>query len=128
MQKASWPGKNIVYAATCKLCNKKNVYIGKTITSLSQRVNSHRRQYYKLIGNDTNVNIDTLDNDNILGAHIIRKYKKTKKSDFDKIFIFDILWIDQPDNLRKHEQSLIYRLKTLYPFGLNSINSITGMQ
>ena len=44
------------------------------------------------------------------------------------IFIFDILWIDQPENLRKYEQSFINRLKTLYPFGLNNINSITGKQ
>ena len=120
--------KNIVYAATCTLCNKNNVYIGKTITSLSQRVNGHRGQFYKLIGDDIDVNIDNFDDDNVLGAHIIRKHKKTEKSDFDSIFIFDILWIDQPENLRKYEQSFINRLKTLYPFGLNNINSITGKQ
>ena len=35
---------------------------------------------------------------------------------------------DQPENLRKYEQSFINRLKILYPFGLNNINSITGNQ
>ena len=110
------------------MCNKNNVYIGKTITSLSQRVNGHRGQFYKLIGDDIDVNTDNFDDDNVLGAHIIRKHKKAEKSDFDSIFIFDILWIDQPENLRKYEQSFINRLKTLYPFGLNNINSITGKQ
>ena len=101
-------------------------YSGKTITSLlSQRVNGHRRQYYELIGDNIDVNIDPFDDDDILGAHIIRKHKKTEKSDFDNIFIFDILWIDQPKNLRKYEQSLTNKLKTLYPFGLHNINSTT---
>ena len=100
----------------------------RTITSLSQRVDGHRGQFYKLIGDNIDVNIDTFDDDNVLGAHIIRKHKKTEKSDFDSIFIFDILRIDQPENLRKHEQSFINRLKTLYPFGLNNINSIAEKQ
>ena len=100
--------KNIVYAATCTLCNKNNVYIGKTITSLSQRVNGHRGQFYKLIGDNIDVNIDNFDDDNVLGAHIIRKHKKTEKSDFDSIFIFDILWIDFCLYLTNYSIKLIY--------------------
>ena len=99
--------KNIVYAAACTLGNKNNVYTRKIITSLSQRVNGHRGQFYKLIGDNIDVNIDNFDDDNVLGAHIIRKHKKTEKSDFDNSFIFDILWIDQPENLRKRKQSFI---------------------
>ena len=35
--------KTVIYHAKCKLCKK--VYVGKTITTLSTRVNSHRSKY-----------------------------------------------------------------------------------
>ena len=80
--------KNIVYAATCKLCNKNNTYIGKSITSLSQRVNGHREQYRKLIGDNIDViNIDAFDGDNFLGAHIIRKHKIKKIRKISLLFL-----------------------------------------
>ena len=80
---------NIIYAAACKLCNKNNAYIGKSIASLSQRVNGHRGQYHKLIGDNIIdvINIDAFDGDNFLGAHIIRKHKIKKIRNIRFLFL-----------------------------------------
>lgn len=39
----------LVYAATCKLCTANSVYVRKTFTSLSQRINGHRSKYYEIL-------------------------------------------------------------------------------
>ena len=41
--------RNIIYSATCQLCRKNNVYVGKTVSTLSQRVNGHRSKYYGIL-------------------------------------------------------------------------------
>ena len=46
--------------------------------------------------------------------------------DFNESFHFDILCSTAPDNIRKSEQFFINKLKTLYPFGLNNVNSVSG--
>ena len=51
-----------------------------------------------------------------------------KASDFDNIFNSDILWIDKPDNFRKHEQTFANKLKTLHPFGLNNIKNACDLR
>ena len=40
----SW---NVIYCFQCKLCNIK--YVGKTVTSLNDRVNGHRSKFYKVL-------------------------------------------------------------------------------
>ena len=37
--------KSIVYAATFQLCQKNNVYVSKSVCTLSQRVNGHRSKF-----------------------------------------------------------------------------------
>ena len=51
-----------------------------------------------------------------------------KASDFDNIFNSDILWIDKPENFRKHEQTFANKLKTLHPFGLNNIKNACDLR
>ena len=118
--------RNIVYAATCKLCPENSVYVGKTVTTLSQRVNAHRSQYYKILEKKTDIRPEDIEDENVLGAHIFVKHKKRNKTDFDDCFLFDILTTCSPDSLRKNEQSYIDRLSTLYPFGLNCVRSVSS--
>ena len=91
-------------------------------------INSSFLLYLRVILADVLKTIYTSHEAVSIPVNLYNLYYKLVLKDFDSIFIFDILWIDQPENLRKYEQSFINRLKTLYPFGLNNINSITGKQ
>jgi len=121
--------RNIVYGATCKLCTVNNVYVGKTVTSLSQRVNGHRSKYYEILEASSKGNVEShrdFDDENVLGAHLFSVHNLRERSDFNESFHFDILCSTSPDNIRKSEQFYINKLKTLYPFGLNNVNSVSG--
>ena len=124
--------RNIIYSATCKLCRKNNVYVGKTVSTLSQRVNGHKSKYYGILDSYAKNNqISQLgpgdaDDESVLGAHLFTVHQKRDKRDFNKYFVFDILATTSPENLRKCEQLHIDKLRSLYPFGLNNINSVSG--
>ena len=51
--------RNIVYGATCKLCTVNNVYVGKTVTSRSQRVNGRRSKYYEILEASSKGNVES---------------------------------------------------------------------
>ena len=124
--------KNIVYAATCQLCQKNNVYVGKSVCTLSQRVNGHRSKFYELCethDSDKHPSVlgpGDINDDYVLGAHLYSVHNKRVKSDFNNCFLFDVLCTTSPENIRKSEQFFIDMLRTLYPFGLNNIKSISG--
>ena len=121
--------RNIVYAATCKLCAANSMYVGKTVTSLSQRINGHRSKFYEILEASKRGNreaLDEFDDDNVLGAHLFSVHDCRERHDFNESFHFDILCSTAPDNIRKSEQFFINKLKTLYPFGLNNVNSVSG--
>ena len=121
--------KCIIYAAQCKLCSINNTYTGKTVQEFHSRINGHRHSYYDIVrsydlnGEDFSINIDDT---NILGAHLLLRHTKSDKSDFNKYFSFTVLKFVNPSTIRINEQSFIDSLHTLYPFGLNNINSISG--
>ena len=112
---------NLIYGATCTLCDKNNVYVGKTVQSLNERVNGHRSSFYKLLPPNS---CDKIDDSNILGYHIFNCHGKSLRTDFDKIYKFDIIDTASPTNIRVLEQLYIDKLKTRTPFGLNQIDSI----
>ena len=125
---------NIVYAATCTLCKSNNVYVGKSVTSLHERVNGHRSSFYdtsrKFLANDNFVNfLGKLDIDdvNILGVHLVVTHRKFEKLDFNSSYIFDVVSTCVPSKLRYTEQFYIDKLNTLTPYGLNQINSIGSL-
>lgn len=119
--------KNLIYAATCQLCSKNKVYVGKTVTQLSHRVNGHRSHFYSLLEDGGSSSVDNVwDDESVLGAHLYFVHHKRVKSDFNNCYVFDIISQSNPDNLRKFEQFFINKLKSLYPFGLNQVNSISG--
>ena len=119
---------NIIYCATCTLCQSNNVYVGKSVSALHERVNQHRFAFYEILRKskrkDDYIENMVVDDKNVLGAHIVKFHRKLEQADFNKSFKFDIAAICSPDNLRFMEQTYINRLHTLVPFGLNNINSI----
>ena len=123
---------NVVYSATCKLCNSNNVYVGKSVCPLRERVNGHRGSYYDTVrkfeaNNNSLVNFlgkFVLDDTNILGYHLVSEHNKTDQADFNLSYKFDIISTCAPAKLRYTEQFYIDKLNTLAPFGLNQINSI----
>ena len=66
------------------------------------------------------------DDENVLGAHLFTVHNKRSDLDFNNSFKFDILCSTAPSNIRKSEQFYIDKLKSLYPLGLNNINSVSG--
>ena len=98
--------------------------MGKTVSTLSQRVNGHRSKYYGIL--DSYAKKDQIspfgpgdtDDGKVLGAHLFPSvHQKRDKADFNKYFVFDILATTSPENLRKGEQLHIDKLRSLYPFG-----------
>ena len=122
---------NVVYAASCKLCSRPSVYVGKTITPLNKRMNGHRSRYYDILSKaqeDHNFvpSYQDVDDESILGVHLFLEHGKRQRGDFNNSLTVDILQQCSPQNLRQSEQYFIDKLGTLYPFGLNQINSISG--
>ena len=123
--------KHIVYAATCKLCVKNNVYTGKSIIETRKRISGHRAKYnaiLKAYRKDSTLvlNPEDVEDESILGAHLFSVHKITDISAFDECFKFDILSKCNPSNLKTTEQYYIDKLNTRRPFGLNQINSVSG--
>lgn len=117
--------KSIIYAATCKLCSKNNVYIGKTVSTLSQRVNGHRSKFHSIVKTPKQA-VEEVTDENILGAHLLLTHGLRKEPDFNSSYKFDVVFQGAPNSLRTQEQSFIDRLGTLYPLGLNQIKSVSG--
>ena len=122
---------NVIYVATCKLCSQNNVYTGKTVNPLRDRVNGHRSGYYdfaRKVKADPNFSIDfnEIEDEKILGAHLVAVHNKLEKDDFNRSYNFDIVAFSNPGDIRIKEQFFIDTLGTLTPFGLNQVNSLTG--
>ena len=114
---------NLIYGATCLLCSANNMYAGKTVQTLNERVNAHRSAFYKILSANSLDNVE-IDDTNILGYHIFNCHGKLDRKDFNSCYKFDIIAYATPSNIRVLEQFYIDTLKTRVPFGLNQIDSI----
>ena len=110
--------KNLIYLATCVLCNKP--YTGRTIQWLSKRFSGHRDCYKRILRNGQDV--DLLSDDYSLGLHLVHEHGLSDQADFDKTYAVHILENCSPALLEKKEHSYIHKYNTLYPHGLNKIN------
>ena len=125
---------NIIYCAECILCKRFNYYVGKTVTNLHERINSHRGCYYAILrkiknssGSSRNEPIyleDETDDAQILGLHLVFEHGIYDRNAFNTSYKFNILSHVNPATIRKSEQNLIHKLKTLQPYGLNQCNSV----
>ena len=124
----SCKSNNIIYCVQCTLCADHNVYVGKTVTPLHERMSQHRSSFIALMKrlkrDRNNVNLLEIDDEQILGAHLFMKHNKYDANDFSKFYTVDILSHCNPRFIRKMEQIFINKLKSLTPYGLNQCNSI----
>ena len=121
---------NIIYCAECILCKRFNYYVGKTVTNLHERINSHRGCYYAILrkiknssGSSRNEPIyleDETDDAQILGLHLVFEHGIYDRNAFNTSYKFNILSHVNPATIRKSEQNLIHKLKTLQPYGLKT--------
>ena len=128
---------NIIYCVKCLLCRNFNCYVGKTVNSLHKRLNEHQTSYSSLLKkckkgrfrgkgtfeNPINLDIE-LDDEQILGAHLMFEHGLFEKNSFDKNYEVNILAHVNPTTMRRTEQMFIQKLNTLFPYGLNQCNSV----
>ena len=112
--------RNIIYGATCQLCNKN--YVGRTTQQHASRNNGHRAKfirYCKQMASGVQINISDLDDEYSLGIHLHDVHQIKDAEGFDNHFKFTILENCNPRDLGKKEHIWIQKLKTLIPRGLN---------
>ena len=95
-------------------------------------MNGHRALYKKIIklikANENAISLKTTDkksahqNDISLGYHLCKNHGCHEKGDFNKYFRFTILQHCSPGLLDIVEHKTIHKLKTLEPWGINSVN------
>ena len=118
---------NCVYLAQCQFCVnlklKNNLYVGKTTTPLNIRINNHRAALSQL---SPLLDHTTIDDKNCLWAHLSSVHNLRKRADFEKKnYKFCILKVCDPRNLRLTEQNCMRKFGTLFPNGLNTVNSVS---
>ena len=116
--------KNIVYAAQCTLCVTNNTYVGKTVGPLATRISGHRSSFTNIIRSATHLSPDSVDDKNILGAHLVLCHGKRGMTDFNNLYKFFVLSQSDPSTLRRNEEFFIRTLNTISPSGLNQIDSM----
>ena len=110
---------NIIYAATCKLCVKKNVYVGKSENELRKRINEHRKGF-KVLCKLHNSSLSP-GSASSLAAHLSTVHKVQNNSHFNVSFKLDILYklpLESKKSLREYEKIFIEKLQTI-TYGLN---------
>ena len=114
---------NLVYCFKCKICDI--LYVGKTVDSLKNRVNGHRSKFFDVLKQSvTDSLVASVDDEQIVGAHLVNDHQLKYRSDFNKSYRIFILALCDPSYLRRTEQLWIDKLKTLRPFGLNQKDSV----
>ena len=117
---------NIIYALHCTLCDK--YYIGRTVRKLQERVGEHRRNFYRVVENLDAIlanNLHREDDEFSPGLHLIDEHidsSGNNKSAFNNIYRAFILDVCSPKSLDIREHKYIHELKTLKPFGINSVS------
>ena len=114
----SCKSKNVIYLVSCTLCKKP--YSGRTVQYVHKRMSGHRDCFYKVLQNDSDVDVNS--DDYSLGLHLVNEHGCVDRDDFDKFYNVQVLENCRPSDLEKKEHLYIHKFKTLYPLGLNKIN------
>ena len=114
---------NVVYCFMCNHLNCNKNYVGRTVQHLKSRVNEHRSRYYKLLS-DPNLksSIEPDDDTYSLGAHLILDHGCHEREDFNSSYKIFILKNCSPRALEECEHRFIQSLRTIKPFGINSVD------
>ena len=113
---------NIIYALHCTICNK--YYIGRTVRKLCERFGEHRRKFYQLV-KDPNIMSSGLhkdDDEYSPGLHLVEEHAASEASDFNDMYRVFIVDVCSPKTLEVKEHKYIHELKTLKPFGINTVS------
>ena len=113
--------RNIVYDATCKLCENKR-YVGKSTQPCHKRINGHRNSLKKFVENQNVLNAGSSlkDKDKYsLAIHLYKEHNILSVTGLDDNFEFTILEKCTPKTLDVKEHLWIQKLKTISPLGLN---------
>ena len=112
--------RNLVYAATCKLCSK--FYTGKTTQMLCGRICEHKscyNKYRKAKGNISVSDCENFDDKFALSVHLYNHHKIDSPNGFEDSYKFTIIEKCSPKALGEKEHLWIQDLRCLYPLGLN---------
>ena len=105
---ASCKSRNIVYCASCQLCEKQ--YVGQSVNRLQKRISGHRTHL-----RDTD--FDETD-EATLAEHLKLDHNFNTLPLFNSSYSFTVLELD-PKHLDNSEQRWVSLLLTMRPFGLN---------
>ena len=114
---------NIIYALHCTVCDK--YYIGRSIRKLVERFGEHRRKYYQLVQDPESVfgtRLHLEDDDFSPGLHLVEEHGASELTDFNEMYKVFIIDVCSPKLLDVKEHNYIHELKTLKPFGINSVS------
>ena len=90
---------------------------------MRQRVNEHRAMFYKLLNDPQADLLNPNDHDGYsLGRHLIDDHCCIDRDDFNNSYQIFILLNSSPRTLDINEHKWIQRLKTIKPFGINSVD------
>ena len=107
---------NIIYLVQCSIC-KKN-YIGRSVNSLHKRMDGHRAKFYEIIDGRS---VDITSDEYSLGLLLV-DHDLVMHNDFNDTFRTFILENCSPFTLEVKENRYIHLLKSLRPFGLDTVN------
>ena len=115
---------NVIYGFVCKQCSM--CYVGRTTRPLKERVTEHRGKFYELLANPSIRCQDDFDFSDCysLGAHLIDNHGILNREQFDENYEVFILCNSSPNNLEINEHRFIQNLKTIKPFGINSVDPL----
>ena len=101
-------------------------YVGRTTQILKERVTQHRGKFYDLLADPSircQENFEFSDCYS-LGAHLIDNHGILNRDDFDVNYEVLILCNSSPNQLEINEHKFIQNLKTVKPFGINSVDPL----
>ena len=110
---------NVIYALHCTVCNM--YYIGRIVRKLGDRFGEHRRKFYQLVKNP-GILVDQDDDEFSPGVHISDCHSAKTPEAFNEMYRVFIVDLCSPQTLEVREHKFIHELKTLKPFGINSVS------
>ena len=111
--------KNTIYLVTCRLCTKP--YISRTVQQINKCMGGHRECFYKVLRKHDDVDVNS--DDYSLGLHITNEHGCIDEADFNRLYKVQSLENCSPSSLEKKEHCYIHKYNTLFPIGLNKMNT-----
>ena len=112
--------KIVLYHLKCKLCGQP--YVGKTVQMASSRMCGHRQKFFELIRQNGEISEDADKDEYALGMHLYKDHGLQDFEHFNSSYELTLLEKCTPSSLDMKEHFWIQKLRTLNPFGLNSVD------